>query len=132
MSALVLFSIGAIAATMGKPALIVWALSLGSGFLQAFTYAAVPGFGGWLPRYLSHGNAHGAPTRARWTDLGFNLLLLLMSGYVFVLAISNAGYIIFKFQNLNAGWIHRLDRPHWKRPWKAPNWLLRRARCSGS
>ena len=24
---------------------------------------------GWLPRYLSHVNQHGAPTRAMWTDL---------------------------------------------------------------
>ena len=24
---------------------------------------------GWLPRYLSHVNEHGAPTRAMWTDL---------------------------------------------------------------
>ncbi len=29
---------------------------------------------GWLPRYLSHVNDHGAPTNAMWTDLGFNLL----------------------------------------------------------
>jgi len=26
---------------------------------------------GWLPRYLSHVNEHGAPTRAMWTDLVF-------------------------------------------------------------
>lgn len=79
---------------------------------------------GWLPQYLSHCNGHGAPTRAMWTDLVFNLVLLMMSDYVFVLAISNVGYIIFNFLNLNAGWIHRLDRPTWERPWKAPNWLL--------
>lgn len=79
---------------------------------------------GWLPRYLSHVNQHGAPTRAMWTDLCFNLLLLLMSDYVFVLAISNVGYIIFNFLNLNSGWIHRIDRPNWERPWKAPTWLL--------
>ena len=79
---------------------------------------------GWLPRYLSKVNEHGAPTHAMWTDLCFNLALLLMSDYVVVLAISNVGYIIFNFLNLNAGWIHRLDRPHWERPWKAPNWLL--------
>lgn len=79
---------------------------------------------GWLPRYLSRVNARGAPTSAMWTDFGFNLLLLLMSDYVFVLAISNVGYIIFNFLNLNAGWIHRLDRPDVPRPWKAPGWLL--------
>lgn len=79
---------------------------------------------GWLPKYLSHANENGAPTRAMWTDLSFNLLLLMMSDYVFVLAISNVGYIIFNFLNLNAGWIHRMDRPTWTRPFKAPTWLL--------
>lgn len=79
---------------------------------------------GWLPRYLSHVNAHGAPTRAMWTDLCFNMILLLMSDNVFVLAASNVGYIIFNWMNLNAGWIHRIDRPNWPRPFRCPTWLL--------
>jgi amino acid transporter len=79
---------------------------------------------GWLPRYLGKANKHGAPTRAMWTDLSFNLILLLMSDYVFLLACSNSTYIIFNFLNLNAGWIHRLDRPNWYRPFKCPTWLL--------
>jgi len=79
---------------------------------------------GWLPRYLSHVNEHGAPTRAMWTDLGFNLILLMLSDYVFVLAASNVGYIIFNFLNLNSGWIHRLDRPNWARPFRAPTIIL--------
>ena len=79
---------------------------------------------GWLPKYLSHVNEHGAPTRAMWTDLCFNLVLLMMSDYVFVLAASNVGYIIFNFLNLNSAWIHRIDRPNWERPFKAPVWLL--------
>ncbi len=79
---------------------------------------------GWLPKYLAHVNEHGAPTKAMWTDLCFNLILLLMSDYVFVLAASNVGYIIFNFLNLNAGWIHRMDRPNWARPYKAPTILL--------
>lgn len=79
---------------------------------------------GWLPRYLSHVNEHGAPTRAMWTDLGFNLVLLLLSDYVFVLAASNVGYIIFNFLNLQSGWIHRLDRPTWNRPYRAATVLL--------
>jgi amino acid transporter len=74
---------------------------------------------GWLPKYLSKVNDHGAPTNAMWTDLCFNLILLMMSDYVFVLAASNIGYIIFNFLNLNSGWIHRLDRPNWERPYKA-------------
>jgi amino acid transporter len=43
---------------------------------------------------------------------------------VFVLAVSNVGYIIFNFLNLHAGWIHRIDRPDWERPFRAPAWLL--------
>jgi amino acid transporter len=83
---------------------------------------------GWLPRYLSHVNEHGAPTRAMWTDFAFNLFLLAIAsdvaGYFFVLAVSNVGYIIFNFLNLNAGWIHRVDSGHVARPWKAPRWLI--------
>jgi amino acid transporter len=83
---------------------------------------------GWLPRYLTHVNSHGAPTRAMWTDLTFNLILLAIAsdagGYYFVLAVSNVGYIIFNFLNLNAGWIHRVDSGHIPRPWKAPTWLI--------
>jgi amino acid transporter len=84
---------------------------------------------GWLPRYLSHVNSHGAPTRAMWTDLGFNLILLTFAAsdataYYFILAISNGCYIIFNFLNLNAGWIHRIDNGHIPRPWRAPNALL--------
>ncbi len=83
---------------------------------------------GWLPRYLSKTNAHGAPTRAMWTDFAFNLFLLALAsdlgGYFWVLAISNVGYIIFNFLNLNAGWIHRIDSPHVPRPWKAPAILI--------
>jgi amino acid transporter len=79
---------------------------------------------GWLPRYLSRVNRHGAPTRAMWTDLGFNLILLLMSQYIFVLAAANVCYIIFNFINLNAGWLHRKDSPELDRPWRAPTAML--------
>lgn len=84
---------------------------------------------GWLPRYLSHVNSHGAPTRAMWTDLIFNLALLAIAAadatsYYFILAVSNCGYIIFNFLNLNAGWIHRIDAAHVARPFKAPTFLI--------
>jgi amino acid transporter len=79
---------------------------------------------GWLPKYLAYLNMHGAPTRAMWTDFGFNLILLSMSNYLFVLAVSNCNYLIFNFLNLNAGWIHRIDNPDVERPWRCPNWLL--------
>lgn len=84
---------------------------------------------GWLPRYLTWVNEHGAPTRAMWTDLIANLLLLAVAStdatsFFFVLAVSNVGYIIFNFLNLNSGWIHRVDSGATKRPYKAPTWLL--------
>lgn len=84
---------------------------------------------GWLPRYLSGVNHNGAPTSAMWTDLGFNLILLAIAStdataYYFILAVSNCGYIIFNFLNLNAGWIHRIDSGHIKRPYRAPTIIL--------
>ena len=79
---------------------------------------------GWLPKYLSKVNSHGAPTNAMYTNLGFNLLLLMLSDYVFVLGASNVGYLIFNFLNLNSGWIHRMDRPNQTRPWRAPTWII--------
>ncbi len=83
---------------------------------------------GWLPRYLGGVNENGAPTKAMWTDFTFNLFLLALasdvSGYFYVLAISNVGYIIFNFLNLNAGWIHRVDSGHIARPWKAPTLVI--------
>lgn len=84
---------------------------------------------GWLPRYLTWINAHGAPTRAMWTDFVANLLLLAVAStdatsFFFVLAVSNVGYIVFNFLNLNAGWIHRIDSGSTKRPYRAPSWLL--------
>jgi len=83
---------------------------------------------GWLPKYLGTVNEHGAPRRAMWTDVAFNVFLLALAsdagGYFYVLAISNVGYILFNFLNLNAGWIHRIDSAHIERPWKAPTWLI--------
>jgi amino acid transporter len=83
---------------------------------------------GWLPKYLGGVNEKGVPSKAMWTDFAFNVFLLALAsdvgGYFYVLAISNVGYIIFNFLNLNAGWIHRIDSSHIERPWKAPNWLL--------
>lgn len=79
---------------------------------------------GWLPRYLSRVNDHGAPTAAMWTDLVFNLVLLMMSDYLMILAVSNVCYLLFNFLNLQSGWIHRLDRADWERPFRCPTWLL--------
>jgi amino acid transporter len=79
---------------------------------------------GWLPKYLAKVNAHGAPTNAMTTNLVFNLVLLLLSDSVFIIGAANIGYLIFNFLNLNAGWIHRCDRPRQERPWRAPTWIL--------
>ena len=79
---------------------------------------------GWLPKYLAKVNSNGAPTNAMLTNLGFNLVLLLLSDSVFIIGAANIGYLIFNFLNLNAGWIHRLDRPRQERPWRAPTWIL--------
>lgn len=82
------------------------------------------GKGGWMPKYLSHLNAHGIPTYAMWTDLAFNAILLLMSDYLFVLAVSSVNYVLFHYLNLNAAWIHRIDNPRVPRPYVAPRSLF--------
>lgn len=79
---------------------------------------------GFLPRFLGHTNSHGQPTRAMWTDLGLNLLLLLISNTVFILAVSNVCYLLFNFVNLQAGWMHRIDRPERPRPFRAARWMI--------
>lgn len=87
------------------------------------------GVDGWLPKYLAHTNEHGAPTRAMWTDLIFNLGLLTFAAsdataYYLILSISNVGYMLFIFLNLQSTWIHRIDSPNIPRPYRAPNWLV--------
>lgn len=79
---------------------------------------------GLLPKFLSGVNAHGAPVNAMRANLVVNLVLLLLSDYVFLLAAANVSYIIFNFLNLNSGWIHRMDRPEWERPYRAPVILI--------
>lgn len=81
-------------------------------------------YDGWLPKYLSRVNSHGAPVAAMWTDLAVNTLLLSFSDYVFLIVLANTTYMIFVFLNLQAGWLHRIDRPNAERPYRASNWLL--------
>lgn len=102
-------------------ALVLSLMTSMAGSSRTLYQAAIDG---WLPRYLGKLNDRGAPSNASMTNLVFNLLLLMMSDYVFVLAAANVGYLIFSFLNLNAGWIHRLDRPKQPRPWRAPTWLI--------
>jgi amino acid transporter len=79
---------------------------------------------GWLPRYLAHISPRGVPTPALVTTLAFNMLLLMMSDTVMVVALANVGYILFNFLNLQSGWIHRLDRRDQERPFRCPTPLL--------
>jgi amino acid transporter len=113
--------IGAVVVIMLVLALVLSLITSMAGSSRTLYQASVDG---WLPKYLSKVNAHHAPSNAMLTDLCFNLLLLLMSDSVFVIGAANVGYMIFNFLNLNAGWIHRLDRPQQQRPWRAWNWVL--------
>src|ERR1700741_5037794 len=64
--ALVLFSMGAISATVGTPAWVVWTISVLFGFVQAFTYAEIAG----LHPSKSGGTAvHGATAWIRYSRL---------------------------------------------------------------
>jgi amino acid transporter len=113
--------VGVVVVVMLILALVLSLMTSMAGSSRTLYQASVDG---WLPKYLSKVNDHRAPSNAMLTDLVFNLLLLLLSDSVFVIGAANVGYMIFNFLNLNAGWIHRLDRPHQERPWRAPNWVL--------
>src|SRR6185312_8701838 len=84
---------------------------------------------GWFPKFLDHLNEHGVPTRAMWVDLGFNAFLLLMSDYLFVLAVSAVNYVIFHMLNMSSAWIHRMDNPRSKRPYRCPTFILAIVGC---
>ncbi len=101
--------------------LLLSVLTAMSGSSRTLYQASVDGF---LPKYLSKTNSHGVPGNAMWTDIAMNLVLLLVSNNVFLLALSNVCYLVFNFINLEAGWIHRMDRPDQKRPYKSPTWLI--------
>src|SRR5579864_1039792 len=64
--AYVLFSIGAIAATVGQPAWLVWVLSVLMGFVQAFTYAEIAGL---FPNKSGGASVYGAIAWLRYSKL---------------------------------------------------------------
>ncbi|MDP4157834.1 MAG: amino acid permease, partial [Bacillota bacterium] len=64
--ALVLFSIGAIAATVGNISWLVWALSILMGFLQSFTYAEIAGM---FPNKSGGASVYGALAWIRYSKL---------------------------------------------------------------
>jgi amino acid transporter len=113
--------VGAIVVIMLILALVLSLMTSMAGSSRTLYQASLDG---WLPKYLAKVNSHGAPTNAMLTNLGFNLVLLLLSDPVFIIGAANIGYLIFNFLNLNAGWIHRMDRPRQERPWRAPTWIL--------
>src|SRR5258706_10838651 len=53
----VLFTIGGIAATIGKPSWVVWIVSILLGFLQSFTYAEIAGL---FPHKSGGASVYGA------------------------------------------------------------------------
>ena len=84
---------------------------------------------GWFPKFLDQLNEHGVPTRAMWVDLVFNAFLLLMSDYLFVLAVSCVSYVVFHMINNSSVWINRIDNPRSKRPYRAPMFILVTVGC---
>ena len=62
--ALLLFSIGAIAATVGNISWLVWTLSISMGFLQAFTYAEIAGL---FPNKSGGASVYGAMAWVRYS-----------------------------------------------------------------
>src|ERR1039457_2184810 len=60
---LVLFSIGAVAATVGKLSWIIWTASIAMGFIQSFTYAEIAGL---LPNKAGGTSIYGAIAWARY------------------------------------------------------------------
>ena len=64
--ALVLFSIGSIAATVGKPSWAVWIISIGFGFLQSFSYAEIAGL---FPHKSGGASVYGAVAWVRYSKM---------------------------------------------------------------
>jgi amino acid transporter len=104
--------------------ILTWILSVTTALMGSARTLYQASVDGWFPRYLSHLSARGVPTRALWTNFAFNIFLLLLSDSVAIIALANVGYIIFNFLNLQSGWIHRIDRADYDRPFRCPTWLL--------
>ncbi|CAF4013635.1 unnamed protein product, partial [Rotaria sordida] len=97
---LVLFSIGAIAATVGNPSWLVWTLSISIGFLQSFVYAEIAGL---FPNKSGGASVYGA---LAWIRYGKVLAPISVwcnwFGWSPVLTIGtglSAGYILSMFDS---------------------------------
>ena len=64
--ALVLVSIGGIAATVGTPSSLVWIVSVSIGFVQAFVYAEIAGI---FPNKTGGASVYGAAAWVRYSKL---------------------------------------------------------------
>src|ERR1700728_3636537 len=63
---LVLFSIGAVAATVGKLSWVIWAASIALGFIQSFTYAEIAGL---FPNKSGGTSVYGAIAWVRYSKI---------------------------------------------------------------
>src|SRR5882757_9726961 len=63
---LVLFSIGAVAATVGKLSWVIWMASIGLGFIQSFTYAEIAGL---FPNKSGGTSVYGAIAWVRYSKV---------------------------------------------------------------
>ena len=63
---LVLFSIGAVAATVGKLSWVIWTASIAMGFIQSFTYAEIAGL---FPNKAGGTSIYGAMAWVRYGKL---------------------------------------------------------------
>ena len=63
---LVLFSIGAVAATVGKLSWVMWAASIGLGFVQSFVYAEIAGL---FPNKSGGTSVYGAIAWVRYSKI---------------------------------------------------------------
>jgi len=63
---LVLFSIGAVAATVGKLSWVIWTVSIALGFIQSFTYAEIAGL---FPNKSGGTSVYGAIAWVRYSKV---------------------------------------------------------------
>src|SRR5271170_4810398 len=63
---LVLFSIGAVAATVGKLSWVIWSASIALGFIQSFTYAEIAGL---FPNKSGGTSVYGAIAWVRYSKV---------------------------------------------------------------
>ncbi|ACV23329.1 amino acid transporter [Slackia heliotrinireducens] len=106
--------------------MLVFTLMLGSMTAMADTARTLyqGGKDGTLPKFLAHANKNGSPSAAIWFNFVVDLILLLFSDYLFLLAITAMNYILCHFFVLTGAWIHRMDNPDIERPYKISDNML--------